>query len=55
MKQFFMVELFLQVKDTGKVEIKLFFRKGILLFSDDVYEQFLDEAMDKCGEQYGFW
>lgn len=33
---------------------KIVFRKDFVV-SDEVYEQFLDEAMDKCGEQYGFW
>lgn len=23
--------------------------------TDEVYEAFLDEAMDRCGEKYGFW
>lgn len=30
------------------------FRKDFEV-TEEVYENFLDSAMDKCGEQYGFW
>jgi hypothetical protein len=33
---------------------KVVFRKDFEV-SESTYDQFLDEAMDKCGEQYGFW
>ena len=33
---------------------KVMFRKDFEV-SEEVYDQFLDEAMDKCGEEYGFW
>ena len=33
---------------------KTVFRKDFEV-SEEIYEQFLDEAMDKCGEEYGFW
>lgn len=33
---------------------KIVFQKDFEV-SEEVYEKFLDSAMDKCGEAYGFW